>query len=232
MCIGNRENSVNQFLGLSYQNKYFLILSCIYWKKLKEISFLASENLVSFFYFLIFSIKRSRFRNLMQYGFLGGQEFVRQKYRNLEQKVLLECDGTKIPLKNVQGIVVLNIPSYTGGVNFWGHNSKDEHVHKIISLVFITDLFQTHWSRMLIHILSIKTPGFHFTFVWRQNAWSRGDQWYNAHGLVKSSEHKEQSYRSVSQREDPNRGLRGRTSPGGWRGVDSATRLHSPHSQK
>jgi diacylglycerol kinase (ATP) len=64
----------------------------------------------------------------MLYGLLGSKEFVQRTYKNLEQKVLLECDGTKIPLKNVQGIVVLNIPSYTGGVNFWGHNSKDENV--------------------------------------------------------------------------------------------------------
>ena len=64
----------------------------------------------------------------MLYGFLGSKELVQRTYKNLEQKVLLECDGTKIPLKNVQGIVVLNIPSYTGGVNFWGQNSKDEDV--------------------------------------------------------------------------------------------------------
>ena len=67
----------------------------------------------------------------MLYGLLGSKEFVQRTYKNLEQKVLLECDGTKIPLKNVQGIVVLNIPSYTGGVNFWGHNSKDENVNAI-----------------------------------------------------------------------------------------------------
>lgn len=71
---------------------------------------------------------RSRIRNHMLYGFLGSKELVQRTYKNLEQKVLLECDGTKIPLKNVQGIVVLNIPSYTGGVNFWGQNSKDEDV--------------------------------------------------------------------------------------------------------
>ena len=72
--------------------------------------------------------KRSRIRNRMLYGLLGSKEFVQRTYKNLEQKVLLECDGTKIPLKNVQGIVVLNIPSYACGVNFWGHNSKDENV--------------------------------------------------------------------------------------------------------
>lgn len=64
----------------------------------------------------------------MLYGLLGSKELVQRTFKNLEQKVLLECDGARIPLRNVQGIVVLNIPSYTGGVNFWGHNSKDEDV--------------------------------------------------------------------------------------------------------
>jgi diacylglycerol kinase (ATP) len=64
----------------------------------------------------------------MLYGILSGKELVQRTCKNLEQKVLLECDGTVIPLKNVQGIVVLNIPSYTAGVNFWGKSSKDENV--------------------------------------------------------------------------------------------------------
>lgn len=32
----------------------------------------------------------------------------------------LECDGQRIPLPELQGIVVLNIPSFMGGTNFWG----------------------------------------------------------------------------------------------------------------
>lgn len=35
----------------------------------------------------------------------------------------LECDGQKIPLPELQGIVVLNIPSFMGGTNFWGCDS-------------------------------------------------------------------------------------------------------------
>lgn len=69
---------------------------------------------------------------------------------------MLECDGTKIPLKNVQGIVVLNIPSYTGGVNFWGHNSKDENIFispsfddKILEVVAISGAVQMALSRVV-----------------------------------------------------------------------------------
>lgn len=47
-------------------------------------------------------------------------------YKNLEQRVLLECDGTRIPLPSLQGIVVLNIPSFMGGTNFWGGNKEDD----------------------------------------------------------------------------------------------------------
>jgi hypothetical protein len=79
----------------------------------------------------------------MLYGLLGSKELVQRTYKNLEQKVLLECDGTKIPLKNVQGIVVLNIPSYTGGVNFWGHNSKDENVLLLLYIIKLQTL-NTH----------------------------------------------------------------------------------------
>lgn len=31
-------------------------------------------------------------------------------YKNLDQRVQLECDGQKIPLPSLQGIVILNIP--------------------------------------------------------------------------------------------------------------------------
>ena len=62
----------------------------------------------------------------MWYGVLGGKELLQRTYRNLEQKVQLECDGQRIPLPSLQGIVVLNIPSYMGGANFWGTTKEDE----------------------------------------------------------------------------------------------------------
>jgi len=55
---------------------------------------------------------RSRTKNMMWYGVLGGREIVHRTYKNLEQRVRLECDGQLIPLPNLQGIVVLNIPRY------------------------------------------------------------------------------------------------------------------------
>jgi diacylglycerol kinase (ATP) len=52
---------------------------------------------------------RSRTKNKMWYGVIGSKELLQRTYRNLEQRVKLECDGHKIPLPNLQGIVILNI---------------------------------------------------------------------------------------------------------------------------
>lgn len=47
-------------------------------------------------------------------------------YRHLGQRVQLECDGQRIPLPELQGIVVLNISSFMGGTNFWGGTRGDD----------------------------------------------------------------------------------------------------------
>ncbi|PAV91156.1 hypothetical protein WR25_10970 [Diploscapter pachys] len=68
---------------------------------------------------------RSRSKLFLWYGMLGGKELVHRTYRNLEQRIKLECDGVPIDLPSLQGIVILNIPSYSGGANFWG-TAKDD----------------------------------------------------------------------------------------------------------
>ncbi|XP_055903306.1 diacylglycerol kinase eta isoform X2 [Eupeodes corollae] len=69
---------------------------------------------------------RSRARNYMWYGVLGSKQLLQKTYKNLEQRVQLECDGQRIPLPSLQGIVILNIPSFMGGTNFWGGTKKDD----------------------------------------------------------------------------------------------------------
>ncbi|KAI8430379.1 hypothetical protein MSG28_000669 [Choristoneura fumiferana] len=69
---------------------------------------------------------RSRARNYMWYGVLGSKELVNKTYRHLGQRVQLECDGQRIPLPELQGIVVLNISSFMGGTNFWGGTRADD----------------------------------------------------------------------------------------------------------
>lgn len=55
---------------------------------------------------------RSRAKNYMWYGVLGSKQWLQKTYKNLDQRVQLECDGQRIPLPSLQGIVVLNIPSF------------------------------------------------------------------------------------------------------------------------
>ncbi|KAK3907640.1 Diacylglycerol kinase eta, partial [Frankliniella fusca] len=69
---------------------------------------------------------RSRAKNYIWYGVLGSKEWLQKTYKNLDQRVQLECDGQKIPLPSLQGIVILNIPSFMGGTNFWGGSKEDD----------------------------------------------------------------------------------------------------------
>jgi diacylglycerol kinase (ATP) len=64
----------------------------------------------------------------MWYGVLGSKQWLQKTYKNLEQRVQLECDGQRIPLPSLQGIVILNIPSFMGGTNFWGAGRKDDDI--------------------------------------------------------------------------------------------------------
>ncbi|XP_041841053.1 diacylglycerol kinase delta isoform X2 [Melanotaenia boesemani] len=69
----------------------------------------------------------SRTKNMMWYGVLGTKELLQKTYKNLEQRVQLECDGVHISLPSLQGLAVLNIPSYAGGINFWGGTKEDNN---------------------------------------------------------------------------------------------------------
>ena len=62
---------------------------------------------------------RSRTRNMLWYGVLGGREMLNRTYRNLEQRVLLECDGQQICLPSLQGIVVMNITRYVFAMSWY-----------------------------------------------------------------------------------------------------------------
>ncbi|XP_054946619.1 diacylglycerol kinase delta isoform X4 [Physeter macrocephalus] len=98
---------------------------------------------------------RSRTKNMMWYGVLGTRELLHRTYRNLEQKVLLECDGRPIPLPSLQGIAVLNIPSYAGGTNFWGGTKEDDTFaapsfdDKILEVVAVFGSMQMAVSRVI-----------------------------------------------------------------------------------
>eukprot|EP00043_Microstomoeca_roanoka_P015699 m.157587 g.157587 ORF g.157587 m.157587 type:complete len:1060 (+) comp16311_c3_seq1:114-3293(+) len=63
---------------------------------------------------------RSRLKNKMWYGIMGAKEMASPSCKNLHRRIKLECDGKVIKLPKLQGLVILNIPSYMGGVDFWG----------------------------------------------------------------------------------------------------------------
>lgn len=98
---------------------------------------------------------RSRTKNMMWYGVLGTKELLHRTYKNLEQKVLLECDGQRILLPSLQGIAVLNIPSYAGGTNFWGGTKEDDIFtapsfdDKILEVVAVFGSMQMAVSRVI-----------------------------------------------------------------------------------
>ncbi|XP_075057861.1 diacylglycerol kinase delta isoform X2 [Mixophyes fleayi] len=98
---------------------------------------------------------RSRTKNMMWYGVLGTKELLQRTYKNLEQRVLLECDGVPIPLPSLQGIAVLNIPSYAGGTNFWGGSKEDDTFaapsfdDKILEVVAVFGSMQMAVSRVI-----------------------------------------------------------------------------------
>ncbi|XP_077200187.1 diacylglycerol kinase eta isoform X2 [Paroedura picta] len=99
--------------------------------------------------------KCSRTKNMMWYGVLGTKELLQRTYKNLEQKVQLECDGQYIPLPSLQGIAVLNIPSYAGGINFWGGTKEDDIFgapsfdDKILEVVAVFGSMQMAVSRVI-----------------------------------------------------------------------------------
>ncbi|XP_063914007.1 diacylglycerol kinase eta isoform X6 [Zophobas morio] len=98
---------------------------------------------------------RSRAKNYMWYGVLGSKQWLQKTYKNLEQRVQLECDGQRIPLPSLQGIVILNIPSFMGGINFWG-GTKEDHIFippsfddKILEVVAVFGSVQMAASRLI-----------------------------------------------------------------------------------
>uniref|UniRef100_A0A3B5M9Y8 Diacylglycerol kinase delta n=1 Tax=Xiphophorus couchianus TaxID=32473 RepID=A0A3B5M9Y8_9TELE len=86
----------------------------------------------------------------MWYGVLGTKELLHRTYKNLEQRVLLECDGRPIPLPSLQGIAVLNIPT-----NFWGGTKEDDTFaapsfdDKILEVVAVFGSMQMAVSRVI-----------------------------------------------------------------------------------
>ena len=67
----------------------------------------------------------SRFFNKAWYAIAGGEEAIKSSCANLAQQITLVADGVEIPLPpDSQGIIFLNIDSYSGGVPLWSKGLK------------------------------------------------------------------------------------------------------------
>ena len=67
----------------------------------------------------------SRFYNKVWYALAGGEEAIKSSCANLSQQITLVVDGVEIPLPpDSQGIIFLNIDSYSGGVPLWSNGQK------------------------------------------------------------------------------------------------------------
>jgi diacylglycerol kinase (ATP) len=69
----------------------------------------------------------SRLVNKAWYGIFGAEDIVKATSVTVRKDITLFADGVEIPLPlDSQGIIVLNIDSYAGGVPLWSHGFKSD----------------------------------------------------------------------------------------------------------
>ena len=67
----------------------------------------------------------SRAANKAWYAFAGAEESMKSSCADLPQQITLVADGVEIPLPpDSQGIILLNIDSYLGGLPLWSHGLR------------------------------------------------------------------------------------------------------------
>lgn len=69
----------------------------------------------------------SQFINKLRYAKEGARDFMDRTCADLPWQVWLEVDGKDIPIpKDAEGLIVLNIGSYMGGVDLWQNDCEDD----------------------------------------------------------------------------------------------------------
>lgn len=67
--------------------------------------------------------------NKAWYGVFGAEDILKATSVNLPNEITLIADGVEVPLpQDSQGIILLNIDSYAGGVPLWSLGSKGDSV--------------------------------------------------------------------------------------------------------
>mmetsp|Transcript_6662 Transcript_6662/g.19498 ORF Transcript_6662/g.19498 Transcript_6662/m.19498 type:complete len:991 (+) Transcript_6662:320-3292(+) len=73
----------------------------------------------------------SRLVNKLWYGVFGAEDAIKATSLNLPHEIKLYADGVEVPLPpDSQGIIMLNIDSYTGGVPIWSTATKRQPQHQ------------------------------------------------------------------------------------------------------
>eukprot|EP01103_Thecamoeba_quadrilineata_P005709 TRINITY_DN1547_c0_g1_i2.p1 TRINITY_DN1547_c0_g1~~TRINITY_DN1547_c0_g1_i2.p1 ORF type:complete len:527 (-),score=67.19 TRINITY_DN1547_c0_g1_i2:76-1656(-) len=83
----------------------------------------------------------SRTGNKIMYGKLALDEYFKT-CRPIKEIVSIESDGGILPVeKDIYGIIILNLPSYAGGVNLWGNDNTQRIDDKLLEVVGVHGLF-------------------------------------------------------------------------------------------
>lgn len=64
----------------------------------------------------------SRLVNKAWYGIFGAEDYIKASSVNVRKEISVYADGVEIPLpSDCQGVIVMNIDSYMGGIPLWSH---------------------------------------------------------------------------------------------------------------
>lgn len=98
---------------------------------------------------------RSRIINKLLYFTFGTKDFLEgRKCSQLNERIVLEMDGNKIDLPELESIVLLNIPSWGGGANLWKLGLSTEE----------TDSEGHRWSKQSFNDGLIEVVGLYSSF--------------------------------------------------------------------
>ncbi|CAK0885627.1 unnamed protein product [Prorocentrum cordatum] len=68
----------------------------------------------------------SRVVNKLWYMTSGANTLMENRCKDIGSKVTLECDGEEVQIPDdLEGVIVLNIPSFSGGTNLWGQDELE-----------------------------------------------------------------------------------------------------------
>eukprot|EP00164_Ancoracysta_twista_P001642 GFYU01002157.1.p1 GENE.GFYU01002157.1~~GFYU01002157.1.p1 ORF type:complete len:727 (+),score=164.58 GFYU01002157.1:313-2493(+) len=76
-----------------------------------------------------------RLINKVWYGEFGAREIFSRSCANLYKDVDVFMDGQKVELPAIEGIIVLNINSYCGGVDLWNNNNEHSCQDQLLEVV-------------------------------------------------------------------------------------------------